>query len=34
VQEIPGYVPRTFAPPPFFRGEYMTEWQHLRSAEK
>lgn len=29
-----GYVPRTFAPPPFFRGEYLTEWQQLRSAKK
>lgn len=30
VTVCPGYVPLTFRPPPFFRGEYLTEWQQLR----
>lgn len=34
VQEIPGYVPRTFAPPPFFKGSYTREWEELRGAGK
>lgn len=32
VQEIPGYVPRTFAPPPFFKGSYTREWEELRGC--
>lgn len=30
VTVCPGYVPRTFRPPPFFRGDFTNEWQQLR----
>lgn len=34
VTVCPGYVPRTFRPPPFFRGDYLTEWQQLRQPSE
>ena len=32
VTVCPPCQPRTFTPPPFFRGEYLTEWRQLRGA--
>lgn len=32
VTVCPGFTPRTFAPPPFFRGEFSNEWRQLRGA--
>jgi hypothetical protein len=34
VTRCPGFVPRTFAPPPFFKGELTREWQELRSQRE
>lgn len=34
VTRCPGFVPRTFAPPPFFKGELSREWQQLRSNQE
>jgi hypothetical protein len=30
VQKLPGYKPRTFAPPPWFKGEFQREWAEKR----
>lgn len=34
VTKCPGYTPRTFAPPPFFKGEYQREWAELRGGHR
>lgn len=34
VTRCPPFVPRTFAPPPFFKGELSREWQQLRSNQE
>jgi hypothetical protein len=34
VTVCPGYVPRTFRPPEFFRGDYTNEWHQLREVRE